>query len=97
MSTASAARDSLAVFDSAIQSLSNSRAKLGAVQSRMSVALSNLASAHENLSAANSRIRDVDVASETANMTRYQILTQAGVAVLGQANQLPSLALSLLK
>jgi flagellin len=96
LSSATAARDSLGVFDSAIQSLSNARAKLGAVQSRMSVAVTNLSSAHENLSAANSRIRDVDVASETANMTRYQILTQAGVAVLGQANQLPSLALSLL-
>jgi flagellin len=97
LSTASAARASLGVFDSAIQSLSNSRAKLGAVQSRMSVAITNLASAHENLSAANSRIRDVDVASETANMTRFQILTQAGVAVLSQANQLPALALQLLK
>jgi flagellin len=97
LSTASAARDALAVFDSAIQALSNSRAKLGAVQSRMAVAITNLATAHENLAAANSRIRDVDVASETANMTRYQILTQAGVSVLGQANQLPALALSLLK
>jgi flagellin len=96
LSSATTARDSLAVFDSAIQSLSNARAKLGAVQSRMSVAVTNLSSAHESLSAANSRIRDVDVASETANMTRYQILTQAGVAVLGQANQLPALALSLL-
>jgi flagellin len=96
LSSASAARASLSVFDSAITSLSNARAKLGAVQSRMSVAVTNLSSAQENLSAANSRIRDVDVASETANMTRYQILTQAGVAVLGQANQLPALALSLL-
>jgi flagellin len=96
LSSASAARTSLSVFDSAITSLSNARAKLGAVQSRMSVAVTNLSSAQENLSAANSRIRDVDVASETANMTRYQILTQAGVAVLGQANQLPALALSLL-
>ena len=96
LSTASAARLALSVFDNAVQSLSNARAKVGAVQSRMAVAVTNLASAHENLSAANSRIRDVDVASETANMTRYQILTQAGVAVLGQANQLPALALSLL-
>ncbi len=96
LSTASSARTSLAVFDSAIQALSNARAKVGAVQSRMSIAVTNLSSAHENLSAANSRIRDVDVASETANMTRYQILTQAGVSVLGQANQLPALALSLL-
>lgn len=96
LSSASAARASLSIFDAAITSLSNARAKLGAVQSRMSVAVTNLSSAQENLSAANSRIRDVDVASETANMTRYQILTQAGVAVLGQANQLPALALSLL-
>jgi flagellin len=96
LSSASSARTALAVFDAAIQTLSNARAKLGAVQSRMSVSVTNLSSALENLSAANSRIRDVDVASETANMTRYQILTQAGVAVLGQANQLPSLALSLL-
>jgi flagellin len=96
LSTATTARAALAVFDVAIQKLSNARAKLGAVQSRMSVSVTNLASAHENLSAANSRIRDVDVAAETANMTRYQILTQAGVAVLGQANQLPALALSLL-
>jgi flagellin len=96
LSSASGAQDALAVFDAAIQSLSNARAKVGAVQSRMSVAVTNLATAHENLSAANSRIRDVDVAAETANMTRYQILTQAGVAVLGQANQLPALALSLL-
>jgi flagellin len=96
LSSASGAQSSLAAFDAAIQSLSNARANVGAVQSRMTIAVSNLATAQENLSAANSRIRDVDVASETANMTRYQILTQAGVAVLGQANQLPALALSLL-
>lgn len=96
LSSATAAQNALATFDAAIESLSNARANVGAVQSRMSIAVTNLASAQENLSAANSRIRDVDVASETANMTRYQILTQAGVAVLGQANQLPALALSLL-
>jgi len=96
LSSATAAQDALATFDAAIESLSNARANVGAVQSRMSIAVTNLASAQENLAAANSRIRDVDVASETANMTRYQILTQAGVAVLGQANQLPALALSLL-
>ena len=57
---------------------------------------SNLASARENLAAANSRIRDVDVAEETAALTRNNILQQAGVSVLAQANQAPSLALSLL-
>lgn len=96
LSSASGAQAALSVFDSAIQALSNARANVGAVQSRMTIAVANLSTAQENLSAANSRIRDVDVASETANMTRYQILTQAGVAVLGQANQLPALALSLL-
>jgi flagellin len=59
--------------------------------------VNNLSVAHENVSAANSRIRDVDVAEETAAMTRNQILSQAGVAVLAQANQLPSAALSLLR
>jgi flagellin len=97
LSTASSARAAMAVFDSAISALSQSRAKIGAVQSRMTIAVNNLSTAQENLSAANSRIRDVDVASETANMTRFQILTQAGVAVLGQANQLPALAMSLLR
>jgi flagellin len=63
----------------------------------MAVTVSNLASSYENLSAANSRIRDVDVAQETANMTKAQILSQAGLAVLAQANQLPQSALSLLR
>jgi flagellin len=63
----------------------------------MAVTISNLATSHENLSAANSRIRDVDVASETATMTKMQILSQAGMAVLAQANQLPQAALSLLR
>ena len=58
--------------------------------------MANLASAVENLSAANSRIRDVDVAEETAALTRQQILSQAGVSVLAQANQLPSMAMKLL-
>ena len=59
--------------------------------------MSNLQSANTNLSAANSRIRDVDVAEESAAMTKNNILSQAGVAVLSQANQLPSMALSLLR
>jgi flagellin len=85
------------VFDKAIQQLSQARAKVGASQNRMQVTISNLASSHENLSAANSRIRDVDVAEESANMTKSQILSQAGLAVLSQANQLPQSALSLLR
>jgi flagellin len=90
---ASAAIDSI---DTAIDALSSQRSTVGAAQNRLQVTLTNLSSAHENLSAANSRIRDVDVAEETASMTRNQILSQAGVAVLAQANQLPAAALSLL-
>ena len=77
--------------------INSSRAAMGAIQNRLQVTIANLSTARENLSAANSRIRDVDVASETAALTRDQILSQAGIAVLAQANQLPSAALSLLK
>lgn len=95
----SAANAALAItaIDGAIDTLSSSRATIGAAQNRLMVTISNLATAHEQLSAANSRIRDVDVAEETAALTRNQILSQAGVAVLAQANQLPSAALSLLR
>jgi flagellin len=91
------AQKAIGVFDKAIKQLSAARAKIGAVQNRMAVTVSNLASSHENLSAANSRIRDVDVAQETANLSKAQILSQAGLAVLSQANQLPQSALSLLR
>lgn len=90
---AQAAIDSL---DTAIQSVATSRGTLGSTQNRLTVTLSNLSNMHENLSAANSRIRDVDVAEESAAMTRNQILVQAGVAVLAQANQLPQSALALI-
>jgi flagellin len=92
--TSSAAIDSI---DAAIDTLSSQRSTIGSTQNRLQVTLTNLSTAHENLSAANSRIRDVDVAEETAAMTRNQILSQAGVAVLAQANQLPQSALSLLQ
>jgi flagellin len=97
LSTASNAQTAIGVFDKAIQQLSQARAKVGAVQNRMQTTISNLAVSHENLSAANSRIRDVDVASESAAMTKANILSQAGLAVLAQANQLPQAALSLLR
>ncbi len=96
LTTAGGAQAALATIDTAIDTLSTSRATIGASQNRLHVTMNNLSVAHENLSAANSRIRDVDVAEETAAMTRNQILSQAGVAVLAQANQLPSSALSLL-
>jgi len=97
LQTATSAQKAIGVFDAAVKQLSTARAKLGAVQNRMAVTVSNLSVSHENLSAANSRIRDVDVASETASLTKSQILSQAGLAVLAQANQLPQSALSLLR
>jgi flagellin len=97
LSTVTNARAAIGAFDKAIQQLSSARAKVGATQNRMTVTIANLASTQEHLSAANSRIRDVDVASETAAMTKSQILSQAGLAVLSQANQLPQSALSLLR
>jgi len=97
LDTATNAQLAIGTFDRAIQQLSSARAKVGATQNRMTVTVSNLAVAQENLTAANSRIRDVDVASESANLTKAQILSQAGLAVLAQANQLPQSALSLLR
>jgi len=90
------AQSALGVIDVAIQDLSTARSTLGATQNRLEVTISNLDSARENLEAANSRIRDVDVAAETATMAKNQILSQTGTAVLAQANQIPSAALSLL-
>jgi flagellin len=91
------AQAALETLDKAIAATSSSRATLGATQNRLTVTVSNLQSANVNLSAANSRIRDVDVAEESASMTRNNVLSQAGMAVLAQANQLPSQALSLLR
>jgi len=96
VSTAAGAQSALATIDGAITGLSTARSTLGAAQNRLFVTIANLGIARENLSAANSRIRDVDVASETAALTRNNILQQAGVSVLAQANQAPSVALSLL-
>jgi flagellin len=97
ISSAGGATAALTALDSAIDNTSTARAGLGATQNRLQVTVTNLQSARENLSAANSRIRDVDVAEESAAMTRNNILSQAGMAVLSQANQLPSMALSLLR
>lgn len=97
LSTATNAQLAVGAFDRAIQQLSQARAKVGATQNRMTTTVSNLAVSQENLSAANSRIRDVDVAHESSQLTKAQILSQAGLAVLAQANQLPQSALSLLR
>jgi flagellin len=97
LSTATNAQKAIGVFDKAIQQLSSARAGIGASQNRLQVTVSNLSVAQENLSAAQSRISDVDVANETANLSKAQILSQAGLAVLAQANQMPQSALSLLR
>lgn len=94
--SAGAALASLSAIDTAIESVSTSRSKFGAAMNRLEVASSNIQTMRLNLSAANSRIRDVDVASETASLSRNQVLTQAGISVLAQANQLPQLAFGLL-
>lgn len=96
ISTTAGSDAAITALDTAIEGVSSRRAGLGAVQNRLSTTISNLDTYSTNLSAANSRIVDVDVASETAEMTKNQILVQAGVSMLAQANQGPSLALSLL-
>lgn len=93
----SASRLALDAINSAIASLASTRGVLGATESRLNVAINNISVARENFLAAESRIRDVDVASEAAELTRLGILQQAGASVLAQANQQPSLALSLLR
>jgi flagellin len=90
------AQSALALIDTALQKVSQARATLGAAGNRLTSVISQIQSASENLAAANSRIRDVDVAEESSRLTRSQILMQAGVSVLAQANQLPQVALKLL-
>ena len=97
VSDQTSAQKALDTLDSAIISISKERSNLGATQNRLQSTLNNLQVAVENTSASESRIRDVDVASETAIMTRNNILTQAGTSILSQANQAPQQALSLLK
>lgn len=97
LSTATNAQKAIGVFDKAIQQLSSARASIGASENRLNVTVSNLSVAQQNLSAAQSRITDVDVASETASLTKSQILSQAGLAVLAQANKMPQSALALLQ
>jgi len=96
VTTAATASTAITRIDSAIDNVSDRRGDIGAKQNRLYVTINNLAAMHENLSAANSRIRDADVATESANFLRGQILMQSGLSVLSQANQLPSMAMSLL-
>jgi flagellin len=96
VSTRDGANRSIDIVDVAIGQVSTIRAGLGAVQNRLESTINNLATSAENLSAARSRIEDADFAEETAKFTRNQILQQAGISVLAQANQTPQVALSLL-
>ena len=89
-------RDALEVLDNAINSVGGMRASFGALQNRLDSTISNLDTSNESLSAANSRIRDVDMAEESAKLASYQVLQQASTAMLAQANQSTASALSLL-
>jgi len=96
VSTQTAALNSLAQIDTAIGNVSSYRSKFGAAMNRLDVATSNIQTMRLNISAANSRIRDVDVATETSALSRNQVLSQAGASILAQTNQLPQLAFGLL-
>jgi flagellin len=97
ISTAAGASNALAAIDGALATVNGSRASLGAYQNRFASVVSSLQTTSENLTASRSRIQDTDFASETANLTRGQILQQAGTAMLAQANSLPQGVLALLR
>ncbi len=97
ISTAKSANDVLDAVDFAIDAVSSQRATLGAIQNRMEYAISNLSATKENLTAAESRIRDVDMADQMVSYTKDNILTQSAMAMLAQANQLPQQILTLLQ
>jgi flagellin len=97
ISTAANAQSALSNIDSAISAVATARADYGSYQNRFEATIASLQVASENLTAAESRIRDADIAYETAVFTRNQILVQSGIAVLAQANTLPQQALALLR
>ena len=97
VSTAAAASTAVSAIDTALDSISTNRATYGAAMSRFGFAISNLQITGENQSAARGRIMDADFAAETANLSRSQILQQAGTAMVAQANQLPQQVMQLLK
>jgi flagellin len=97
VSTVDAATRTLSTVDAALSAVNGQRANYGALQSRFDSTISNLRTTSENLSASRSRIQDADFAQETANLSRAQILQQAGTAMVAQANQIPQGVLALLK
>jgi flagellin len=96
ITTVEGAASAIEAVDGALTQIDNIRGDLGAVQNRFESTIANLSNVSENLSAARSRILDADIAQETSSMTKQNILQQAGVSILAQANQAPQLALSLL-
>ncbi|WP_028024767.1 flagellin [Enterovibrio calviensis] len=96
VSTVGGAQKAVGLVDNAMQYIDSHRAELGAKQNRLSHTIANLDNVNENVSASNSRIRDVDFAKETTQFTKSQILQQSGTSILAQAKQAPSAALSLL-
>ncbi|WP_199065235.1 flagellin N-terminal helical domain-containing protein [Chitinimonas sp. BJB300] len=97
VTTVDGANQALRIVDSALSVVNGQRAKFGALQNRFQATIANLQTASENISASRSRIQDADFASETANLTKAQILQQAGTAMLAQANALPNQVLTLLR
>ena len=97
VATKQGAQLSLSVIDDALYRVNSIRADLGALQNRLQSTINNLAITDENLSSANSRIRDTDMAEEVSEMSKQNILMQAGISVLGQANSTNNAALQLLK
>ena len=95
--TVEGAQKALSIIDEALTKVNSSRADMGAIQNRFTSTIANLNTTSENLSASRSRIRDTDYAKETAELTRTQILQQAGTAMLAQANSIPNNVLSLLQ
>jgi flagellin len=97
ISTVDGSNNAISVLDAAIAQVNTQRASLGASQNRFQATIENLNTSAQNLTAARSRILDADFAAETANLSRGQVLQQAGVAILSQANSLPQQVLSLLR
>jgi flagellin len=97
ISTFGGAQQAIGIMDAALTAVNSARADMGAIQNRFQSVVANLTTSAENLSASRSRIRDADYARETAELTKTQILQQAGTAMLAQANQIPQAVLSLLR
>ena len=96
LATASQAQAAITALDTALATINTERSTLGSTQNRLQMTISNLGNMYENMAASNSRLKDVDVAEETAKFTRNQILSQAATSMLAQSNSLPQSALSLI-